>query len=256
VDLGLAGRVALVSGASSGLGLGIAKALAAEGAHVALAARDARKLEAARAEVDARGPGTVTATALDIRDAEAVQGWVGEIASGLGELHVVVANAGGPPAGPATAFGVSDYREAVELSLLAPIALVQAALPHVRAAGWGRIIFVTSESVKQPIPTLALSNTARAGVAGYAKSLVADLGAGDITVNVLAPGWHRTARVVDVLGDDADAKAAAITADIPLGRMGDPDDFGAVATFLASRQASYITGVVLAVDGGHVRSLL
>jgi 3-oxoacyl-[acyl-carrier protein] reductase len=256
VELGLSGRVSLVSGASSGLGLAIARALAAEGAHVALAARDRGRLEAAREEVDSLGSGLVSATVLDIRDIDAVHRWVDRTVVAMGALHVVVANAGGPPAGTATAVGLEDYREAVELCLLAPIGLVQSALPHLRAAGWGRIMFVTSEAVRQPIPTLALSNTARVGLLGYTKSLVADLGPGDITVNVLAPGWHRTRRVVDVLGGDFEAKAATIEAEIPLGRMGNPEDFGAIAAVLASVQASYITGAVIPVDGGHVQSLL
>ena len=181
--------------------------------------------------------------------------WVEETAERFGAVHVVVANAGGPPPGTATQFGLGEYREALELSLLSSIALVQAALPHLRAAGWGRVLFVTSVSVKQPIPTLALSNTARAGVAGYAKSLVAELGDAGITVNLLAPGYHRTPRVEGVLGDDPEA-LAAVTVDVPLGRIGEPDDFGAVAAFLCSEQAGYVTGTVVPVDGGHTRALL
>lgn len=255
MELGLRGRVALVTGASSGLGLGVAKALAAEGAHVALAARDAARLEDARALVDGLGDGRVTATSLDIRDQDGVRGWVDATAAQLGGVHIVVANAGGPPGGSATQFDLQAYRDAVELSMLSSIGLVQAALDHLRAARWGRVLFVASESVRQPIPMLALSNTARVGVVGYAKSLVHDLGDAGITVNVLAPGWHRTARVEGVLGDDA-ARRAAITAEIPLGRMGDADDFGKVAAFLAGDHAGYITGAVLPIDGGHVRSLL
>src|SRR5690606_31874508 len=121
--------------------------------------------------------------------------WVRKAVEALGGLHIVVANAGGPPAGPATAFDVEDYRQAVELSLLSSIGLVQEALPHLRAAGWGRVLFVTSQSVRGPMPNMALSNTARAGVLGYAKSLVQALGASGITVNVLAPGSHRTPRL-------------------------------------------------------------
>jgi 3-oxoacyl-[acyl-carrier protein] reductase len=253
MDLGLQGRVAAVAGASSGLGLAIARALAAEGAHVAIAARDADRLEAARAQLDSVGDGRITATPVDVLDTDAVTAWIDGTAAELGGLHVVVPNAGGPPAGPATAFDLDAYRDAVELNLLSQIAITQAALPHLRAAGWGRVLYVASISVKQPIPTLALSNTARAGIAGYATSLVADLTDAGITVNVLAPGYHATDRLTEILDDDA---RDAITDGIPLRRLGDPDDFGAVAAFLASEQAGYITGAVVPIDGGYARGLL
>ncbi|HEX6255624.1 MAG TPA: SDR family oxidoreductase [Euzebyales bacterium] len=255
MDLGLRGRVAAIAGASSGLGLAIARSLAAEGADVAIGARDRDRLEAARAELEAVGDGRVTATSVDVRDAAAVTRWIDGAADELGALHIVVPNAGGPPGGRATAFDLAAYRDAVELNLLSQIAITQAALPHLRAGGWGRVLYVASVSVKQPIPTLALSNTARAGVAGYARSLVSDLGDAGITVNVLAPGYHATDRLAELLGDDPDAPTA-ITGDIPLGTMGDPDDLGAVAAFLVSEHACYITGAVIAVDGGMSRSLL
>jgi 3-oxoacyl-[acyl-carrier protein] reductase len=255
MDLGLRGRVAAVAGATSGLGFAIARALAAEGADVAIAARDTGRLEAARGALDGVGAGRVTATAVDVRDTGVVTDWIDAAADELGALHIVVPNAGGPPGGRATAFDLDAYREAIELNLLSQIAITQAALPHLRAAGWGRVLYVASISVKQPIPTLALSNTARAGVAGYARSLVSDLGDAGITVNVLAPGYHTTARLEEVLGHDLAARER-ITSDIPLGTMGDPDDLGAVAAFLAGEQARYITGTVIAVDGGLSRSLL
>lgn len=253
MDLGLQGRVAAVAGASSGLGLAIARALAAEGVDVAIAARDRERLDAARAELSAVGDGRVIAMSVDVRDTRDVTRWIDAAADELGGLHIVVPNAGGPPGGTATAFDVDAYRDAVELNLLSQIAITQAALPHLRAAGWGRVLYVASVSVKQPIPTLALSNTARAGVVGYAKSLVADLGDAGITVNVLAPGYHATGRLEEILDDDARAR---ITGDIPLGRMGDPADFGAIAAFLAGEQAGYVTGAVIPIDGGSTRGLL
>lgn len=255
MDLGLRGRTAAVAGASSGLGLAIARTLAAEGADVAICARDPERLDAAAAELNTVGDGRVDATPVDVCDADAVTAWIDATADAFDGLQIVVPNAGGPPGGGATAFDIDAYRDAVELNMLSQIAITQAALPHLRAGGWGRVIFVTSVSVKQPIPMLALSNTARAGVAGYAKSLVADLGDAGITVNLLAPGYHATDRLEEVLGDDAAARDAVL-ADIPLGRLGDPADFGAIAAFLASDQASYITGAVIAVDGGLSRALL
>ena len=255
MDLGFAGRVALVSGASSGLGLAVAKELAAEGADVAIASRDRARLADAERDVDAAGPGRVHATALDVRDTAAVEAWVGEAADALGGVHILVANAGGPPPGMATEFGVEDYREAVELNLLSSIAMTTAVLPHLRSAGWGRLLYVTSVAVKQPIPHLALSNTARAGVLGYAKSLVHDLGDAGITVNVLAPGLTRTARLESMAGEDVEAGVAEMARSVPLGRVADPEEFAAAAAFLASDRASFVTGVVFPVDGGATGSL-
>ena len=247
MDLGLHDKVALVAGASSGLGLAIARALAAEGARVSIGARDPQRLEAALESLPGQGH---LAQPVDVRDEQGVAAWVERTAAECGALHVVVANAGGPPAGPATDFDLAAYRDAVELSLLSQIGLVQAALPHLQSAGWGRVLFVTSQFVKQPSPGLALSNTARVGVVGYAKSLVAALGAGDITVNVLAPGSHDTPRLRQLHGGEPSAEG------IPLGRVGRPEELAAVAAFLASEQASYVTGSTIAVDGGSVRSLL
>ena len=246
MDLGLNDKVALVAGASSGLGLATARALAAEGARVSIGARNPQRLEAALELLPGEGH---LAQPVDVRDEQGGAAWVERTAAECGGLHIVVANAGGPPAGGATDFDLAAYRDAVELSLLSQIGMVQAALPHLQSAGWGRVLFVTSQFVKQPSPGLALSNTARVGVVGYAKSLVAALGAGDITVNVLAPGSHDTPRLRQMHGGEPSAEG------IPLGRVGRPEELAAVATFLASEQASYVTGSTIAVDGGSVRSL-
>ena len=246
MDLGLSGKVALVAAATSGLGLAIARELAAEGADVAICGRDPGRLAAARTEVDKAGPGRVLAAQVDVRDHAGAAAWVERTAAELGGPHIVVTNAGGPPRGPVLGFDIAAYRDAVELCVLSHIALVHAALPHVRRAGWGRILLVASETARQPTPRYGLSSTVRPALLGFAKTLVRELGPGEITVNVLAPGYHRTPALEGL----AEADLEAIAETIPIGRLGRPEDFGAAAAFLAGDKARFITGTTLVVDGG------
>lgn len=255
MDLGLTGKTAMVAGASSGLGLAVAERLAREGCDVAICGRDPGRLAAAARRIDAAGAGRVLPSKVDVRSEAEVADWVAATVEETGSLHVVVTNGGGPPPGPVEAFGPADYRDAIEVSLLPHIALVLAALPLLRAAGWGRILMIASETVRQPIPRYGLSNVARPGLVGFAKSLVDSLGPGDITVNVLAPGYHRTPALERQFGADTDRRIAEIAQDIPLGRVGDPADFAAVAAFLASRPATFVTGTVQLVDGGANRGI-
>ena len=255
MDLGLTGRVAAVAGSSSGLGLAIAKTLAAEGADVAICGRNADKLARAEAEVAAAGPGKVISTVLDLTDEEAAAGWVQHTAEALGGLDILITNSGGVPGGPVDDFVVADYRRAIDTSLLPHVSLTLAALPLLRQRGWGRILMVASEVVRQPNPDYGLSSVARLGILGHMKGLVDALGDSGVTVNVLAPGYHRTRTLVEQFGDDADSELARVAEDIPLGRIGDPADFGALAAFYASEQARFITGSLVLADGGNTRGI-
>jgi 3-oxoacyl-[acyl-carrier protein] reductase len=237
VDLGLHGRVALVTAASRGLGFASAKALVEEGARVTICARDAEPL---RAAAEALGP-DVLAIPADVTEPEVPARLVEATVERFGALHVLVANAGGPPKGRAIEVDDDTLRRAIEANLLTSVRLVRASLPHLRAAGWGRICLITSSSVKQPIPDLATSNTARAGLWGWAKTAALELADEPITLNLVAPGLHRTARVEE-------AKLE--------GRLGDPADFGKAVAFLCSEQANFISGTVVSVDGAGTLGLL
>jgi 3-oxoacyl-[acyl-carrier protein] reductase len=257
MDLGLINRVALVAGGSSGLGLAIACELAQEGADVVLGARDPDKLAAAELAVKARATGRVLAARLDVEDEGSVRRWVEAAVARMGRLDILVTNSAGPPLGPPTAFGVADYRAAVDKVLYPAITLALAALPHMRAARWGRLLFIASETVHRPVANLTLSGVARAGIVRFAEALVAELGASGITVNVLAPAYLRT-RPVDRAaaelaarhGGDVESQVRAMAEHIPLGRVGDPRELAAVAAFLASERASFVTGTVQLIDGG------
>lgn len=255
MDLGLKGRVALVAASSSGLGLAAAKALAGEGAHVSICGRDPARLARAHVEVKEAGSGEVLSTPADLRDEEQAAAWVETSAAALGGIDVVVTNSGGVPFGPVDAFGVAEYRAAIEDNLLPHVSVTLAALPYVKRGGWGRLLMITSESVRQPHPESGLSSVARLGLLGYMKGLVHSLGASGVTVNVLAPGFHRTPLLGQQFGADVEEGIARVAARIPLGKVGDAADFGALVAFLASEQASYVTGTVLVADGGNTRGI-
>jgi 3-oxoacyl-[acyl-carrier protein] reductase len=237
MDLGLAGKVALVTASSKGLGFATASALATEGARVAINGHDRGRLDAAATTL---GHETL-ALAGDVTDAETPARLVEGTVERFGRLDILVANAPGPPKGRALEVSDEVLRGALEANLLTSIRLVRAAVPHLRAAGRGRIVLCASWGIKQPIPDLAASNTARAGLWAWAKTAAADLLDDGITLNVLAPGLHDTDRVRD-LGAS--------------GRLGDPADFGRIAAFLCSTSTGFLTGAALQVDGAATLGLL
>ncbi|MBI4934619.1 MAG: SDR family oxidoreductase [Actinobacteria bacterium] len=245
MELGLSGRRALVTGASSGLGLGAARALAAEGAEVVLVARSAEKLAAAAATV----PGARTLVA-DVSETDHVAEMVAAATELLGGVDILVANAGGPPAGNFASTDLEAYLPALQLNLLSTVAMCKAAVPAMCERGWGRVVAITSVSVRQPIPHLILSNTARAGLTGFLKTLALEVAANGVTVNSLQPGLHRTDRLVGLYADPD-----AVAQGIPAKQLGDPDDFGRITAFLCSDSARFITGSAIAVDGGAYAGL-
>jgi 3-oxoacyl-[acyl-carrier protein] reductase len=239
VDLGLDGKVALVTASSKGLGRASALALSQEGAKVVLCARNRASLEEAAAAM----PGEALAVAADVTDPATPRRLVDTCVDRFGGLDVLVANAGGPPPGRALEVDDQALLAALQANLLTSIRLVRAALGPMRAAGWGRICLITSKSVKEPIPTLALSNTARTGLWGWAKTAAADLFGDGITLNLACPGTHDTER----------ARQTGSAGDGP---VGDPADFGKVVCFLCSDPARFVSGAALPVDGAAIAGLL
>lgn len=248
MELGLAGRRAAVAAASSGLGFATAAALAAEGARVAVCSRTADRIEEAARRI---GHDTVALVA-DVSSPDGAAGFVREARDRLGGLDILVTNAGGPPPGTFASTSVADYPSALALNLLSVVAMCEEAVPGMRAQRFGRVVAITSVSVRQPIPTLILSNTARAGATGFLKTLAREVAGDGVTVNSLQPGLHATERLRGLYGDDI-ARAGA---DIPAGVVGDPADFGAFAAFLCSDQARFVNGAAIQVDGAAYAGLL
>jgi 3-oxoacyl-[acyl-carrier protein] reductase len=244
MDLGIAGRKAAVGAATAGLGRAAAAALVAEGVEVTICGSDEGRAKAAAAEL---GAGWLVA---DLADPDAAARFVEEASDAMGGLDILVVNGPGPPAGTIADVATDAYQPALERSLLAPVRMCLAAVPGMRQRRWGRIVAITSLGVRQPYPTLALSNTARAGATGFLRTLAREVAADGVTVNSVQPGLHATARVTTVYGDNPP------TDGIPAGRLGEPDDLGSIVAFLCSEQAGYLTGVAVPVDGGAYQALL
>ena len=250
MDLGIEGRVALVLGASKGIGRGIATALAREGARVAISSRSSEALEEAAEAI----PGEVGAFAADTDDLERMGALPAEVAEALGPLEILVTNTGGPPPGGALDNPRDEWEAAYRSLVLAPRTLVEAALPSMRERGWGRIVNVASSSVKEPIPSLALSNAHRMATVGLFKTLAAEVAGEGITVNTVATGRFATERLADNYGSIEEAEKLARD-QVPVARLGTPEEFGDLVAFLCSERAAYLTGAVIPLDGGLLRSV-
>jgi len=263
VDLNLTGKVAMVGGASRGLGFAVARALAAEGACVSIASREAGAIGGARDRLVRETGAQVLASAADLRSADDIARWHRQTLDRFGGVDLLFTNTGGPPAGRALDFGDEAWQSAFELLVLSVIRQVRLVVPSMQQRGGGAILMSTSSSVKEPIANLALSNVLRVSVAALAKTLALELAPLRIRVNQIVPGRIGTDRVAEI--DAINARKAGIAVEeqrqrslstIPFGRYGDPDEFGRVAAFLLSGAAGYVTGASVQVDGGLVRSLL
>jgi 3-oxoacyl-[acyl-carrier protein] reductase len=263
VELNLKGRVAVVNAASRGLGRGVAEALAWEGARLVICSRNAEAVKRAAAEISAASESEVVAVAADVCEAGTADRLVEEAVQRWGGVDILVNNSGGPPGGVFTDFDDAAWQSAFELLLLNVVRMVRACLPYLRASGHGRIVNIASTSVRQPIPGLILSNSLRASVVGLAKTLSDELAPDRVTINTVLPGRILTDRLREgfaarahQMGVPVDELATAeVAKEIPLGRVGEPADLAALAAFLCSDAASYITGQTVAVDGGQVRGL-
>ncbi len=250
MDLGIFGKTALVMGASRGIGRGIAVALASEGARVAMASRSRESVEQAAAAID----GETATFEADTGDLERMSALPGEVAAALGPVEILVANTGGPPLGGALDNSREEWEAAYRSLVLAPRALIGAVLPKMSDAGWGRIVSVSSSSVREPIPHLALSNAHRMATVGFLKTLASEVAGDGITVNTVATGRFATDRLASNWGSWEEMERHAPEG-VPAGRLGSPEEYGDLVAFLCSERAAYLTGTVIPLDGGLLRSV-
>jgi len=263
MDLGLKGRVALVAASSKGLGRAVAEELAHEGTDLVLCARGAEELHTTADAIRAATGVRVVEVTVDLATPSGVDEVLGAAMHAFGRVDVLVTNSGGPPAGPFESHSAQAWHDAVHQLLDGVVGLTRGALPGMKERGWGRIIAVTSIAVKQPVDNLILSNSLRAAVTGFARTLANEVAPFGITVNCVMPGYTRTQRVEDLAQRNAalhnttpERERAVWEGQIPMGRLGEPREFAAMVAFLASKRASYITGTSIPVDGGWIRSLL
>jgi 3-oxoacyl-[acyl-carrier protein] reductase len=257
MDLQLKGKHALVTGSSRGLGYAAALGLAQEGCQVAINGRDEARISAATAKISAETGGHIPGLVGDVGDPDVPERLVNEAARLLDGLDILITNAGGPPSGSFESFDEAAWQKAIDLSLMSHVRMIKAALPYLRRSKAASVLTITSMSVKQPIPNLVLSNSIRAATVGLTKSLALELGREGIRFNSILPGWTQTERISELMayrakqnGTTVEEEIARQSKDSPLGRVGTPEEFSNAAVFLVSPAASYITGVMLTVDGG------
>lgn len=263
MDLGIKDRVALVAASSTGLGKAVAYGLAREGAKLALCSRNPATLNQTAEQIGRDTGVEILAVPVDVTDEEEVHSFVDGVTARFGQIDICVTNAGGPPAKAFDAIAIQEWRRAVDLNLMSTLFLAREALPGMRERGWGRLITITSLTVKQPVDGLILSNTVRAAVAGLVKSLSNEYAASNVLVNNVCPGYTATDRLKELsstLAKQSGASEEEIerrwTGQIPLGRLARPDEFADAVVFLASERASYITGQSILIDGGFAKGLL
>ena len=263
MDFGQKGRVAIVAAASTGLGRAVAEELAKEGCELAICSHNTAKIEKAAAEISKLAGGRdILARNVDVGNAAQVTAFVAEAEKKFGRVDICVTNGGGPPPKKFLEISDQDWRDAVDSTLLSAVNFSRAVLPLMQKNKWGRLITITSTSVKQPLDGLMLSNSIRAAVTGMAKTLASEFGPFGITVNNVCPGFTATARLEELFEKRAQAAGTTVeeiakqsAAQIPIGRIARPDEFAAVVTFLASERASAVNGVTIAVDGGMLKGL-
>ena len=258
MDLGIEGRVALLTGASRGIGYACATALAAEGVRVAICARGRAAVEAAARDIAAETGGDVTAFVADVARSQDVVRLLSEVAEAMGGVDILLANNGGPPRGGFDALNDDHWQEGFDVTMMSTVRLIRGVLPGMRERQWGRVLSVVSSSVRQPVDRLELSNALRPGIVGLFKSLAVTMGKDNVLFNCVAPGRIMTERFLagsKNAGMTEEAYAAKHRATVPLGRIGRPDEIADVVAFLASERASYINGATVIVDGGMIRSL-
>ena len=263
MDLGLDGKRAFVAASSKGLGKSVALRLAQEGARVALCGRHADAVAAAAADIESSTGQAPFQLTGDLTDPEAIDAMCAQLVAEMGGADILINNAGGPAPGRFDDLDDEQWQHAFELNLLSAVRLTRHFLPGMRRERWGRIVNITSYSIKQPIDQLLLSNSVRLGVAGWSKTLSNEVASDGVLVNCVCPGWTQTDRVTQLLqaradasGRDLDSVRNEILDDIPMGRMGTTDEFADVVAFLASARAGYVTGTAIAVDGGIVQAPL
>jgi 3-oxoacyl-[acyl-carrier protein] reductase len=250
MDLGIEGRTALVMAGSRGIGKGIAGALAREGARVAISSRSEEALRSAAEEIG----GDVATFTADTGDLGRLRLLSGEVAEVFGPIEILVANTGGPPGGGAMDNSLEEWEEAFRSLVLAPRVLIEEVLPGMRERGWGRIVNVSSSSIREPIPGLTLSNANRMAALGLLETLAGEVAGDGVTVNTVATGMFATDRLADHHGSLEGAQAAARER-IPARRLGQPEEYGDLVAFLCSERAAYLTGAVIPLDGGLLRSV-